>query len=186
MKPVVSSPKTAMTRLSPSMVIVVVLLILASIPDLTSAHTEGKMQLASAPAGPYKVTVWTSPEPARVGELHVAMAVVQAEDAAPVLDAKVLVKLQPVAGAGPALTSSATNDDATNKFLYEAILEPAEVGMYEVMVAVSGAGGESGEVSFELDLGPAEGFDLLYLIPIALGLAALALFLIVRRPGSAD
>jgi hypothetical protein len=145
-----------------------------------SAHATGKMQLASEPAGPYKLTVWTSPDPARVGELHVATAVVLAEDATPVLDAEVVVELISESGEGPALSAPASTDDSDNKFLYEAIFEPSSSGLYLVKVLVTGSNGEVGEVAFGLELEPAAGFDPLWLVPVFLGLGAIVLLWFAR------
>jgi hypothetical protein len=144
------------------------------------AHTEGKLQLSAAQAGPYQTSVWTSPDPAAVGELHVALSVVLAEDASPVLDAAVLVQLTSLED-GAGLSSPATTEDSTNKFLYEAILEPDHPGPYLVTIKISGSDGGNGAVSFELELVDDSGFDPLYLIPIALALAAGGLLILSRR-----
>ena len=148
------------------------------------AHTEGKLQLAAAQAGPYQTSVWTSPDPAAVGELHVALSVVLAEDASPVLDAAVLVQLTSLED-GAGLSSPATTEDSTNKFLYEAILELDHPGPYLVTIEISGSDGGNGAVSFELELVDDSGFDPLYLIPIALALAAGGLLILSRRGKSA-
>lgn len=144
------------------------------------AHTAGKMQLSAAPAGPYKMTVWTSPEPATLDELHIALAVVLAEDASPVLDAEVLVQLIPANGS-PVLVESATTEDSDNKFLYEAIFEPATPGLYQVDIQVSGIDGATGDASFDLEIVGDSGPNLLYLIPAGLGLAAVFLFFYALR-----
>lgn len=149
------------------------------------AHTAGKMQLAAAPAGPYQMTVWTSPDPATVGDLHVALAVVLAEDASPVLDATVTVQLTPLDG-GNLETEPATTDNSENKFLYEAIFEPAAAGLYQIDIQVSGVDGAVGDANFELEITDGSGFNWLYLIPAGLGLAAVALlvYALRRQPAS--
>lgn len=141
-----------------------------------AAHTGGRLQLGSQPAGPFQLTVWTSPEPARVGPLHVAAAVVTAAAAAPVLDAQVTVTLAPHNGSGESLTAAATTETSDVNFLYEAIMEPATAGEYVVTVDVAGADGSRGQVAFDLAVAEAAGFSWLYLIPLVLGMAALALF----------
>jgi hypothetical protein len=139
---------------------------------LAAAHTDGKMQLASADAGPYRLTVWTSPDPAKVGELHVATAVVLAYDASPVLDASVLVEMTPIEGGGPALSGPASTEDSENKFLYEAVLRPERDGRYEVRVTVTGSDGSGGEAAFQLEVEPAGGAS--WTLLIALGVVAIA------------
>ena len=144
-----------------------------------AAHTEGKMQLASEAAGPYKLTVWTSPEPVTVGEMHVAVAVVLAEDASPVLDAIVFVDLKPVGGSGQTITSQATAEDATNKFLREAIIDLAAAGPYQATITVEGADGMSGSASFEFEA-VEEGSLNWLLVVVGVGLALLAALLLWR------
>jgi hypothetical protein len=145
-----------------------------------SAHTAGKMQLSAAPAGPYKMTVWTSPEPATLDELHVALAVVLAEDASPILDAEVIVQLVPVDGS-PVLKELATTEDSENKFLYEAIFDPPNPGFYQVDIQVIGSDGGTGDASFELEIVDNSGLNLLYIIPAGLGIAAVLLLLFALR-----
>ncbi len=143
-----------------------------------AAHTEGVMQLAAEPAGPYMLTVWTSPDPAEVGELHVAIAVVLAEDASPVLEADVLVRLTPEDG-GPIVSGPATVENSENKFLHEAILDVDYGGTYLVEVLVEGADGGAGEASFPLVV---EGRPVLNLpmIVLTVGLVTIVVFLIRR------
>ena len=126
------------------------------------------------------MSVWTSPDPAGVGEIHVALSVVLAEDASPVLDAAVLVQMTSLED-GASLSSPATTEDSENKFLYEAVLEADASGPYLVTIEVSGNDGQSGAVSFELEVVDESGFDPLYLIPIGLALAAGALLILSRR-----
>lgn len=168
-------------RLKGATIFLTYVLILGVIVRPVSGHAAGKMQLASEPAGPYKLTVWTSPDPARVGELHVATAVVMAEDASPVLDAAVVIELIPDSGDGPVLSAPATTDDSDNKFLYEAIFEPVSSGLYLVKVSINGANGEAGDAAFDLELEPATSFDPLWLIPVLLGLGAIFLLWFARR-----
>jgi len=149
-----------------------------------AAHTEGKLQLSAASAGPFQTSVWTSPDPAAVGEIHVAVSVVLAEDASPVLDAAVLVQLTLLED-GAVLSAPATTEDSANKFLYEAILEPDHPGPYLVTIEISGSDGGNGAVSFELELVDESGFNPLYLIPIGLALAAGILLILSRRRKSA-
>lgn len=142
------------------------------------AHTEGVMQLAAEPAGPYNLTVWTSPDPVEVGELHVAIAVVQAEDASPVLEADIQVQLTQDGG-DSAISSRATVENSENKFLHEAILEVSESGSYLVTITIEGADGGAGEASFPLVV---EGGSALNwpLMLVAVAVVASAVILIAR------
>jgi hypothetical protein len=112
------------------------------------------------------LTVWTSPDPATIDEpLHVAIALVLAEDASPVLEADIEVRLTPEDG-GPDLSGPATVENSENKFLHEAILDVPDGGAYLVEIMVEGLDGGSGDVSFPLTI---EGSA-----PVNVGLVALA------------
>ena len=152
-------------------------LLLAALP--AAAHTEGVMQLAAAPAGSYMLTVWTSPDPAVVGELHVAIAVVQAEDASPVLEADILIRLTPQDG-GPAISGPATIENSENKFLHEAILEVNERGTYLVEIFVEGADGGAGQASFPLVVEGGSGLNWTLML-VAVAVVASAVILIARN-----
>jgi len=131
-----------------------------------SAHTEGKMQLSAEPAGPFKMTVFSSPDPATIGDIHIAALIFVAEDARPVLDADVLVTVTPVDGGGPSQKSQAVQGDSENKLLFEAIIDVSTPGLYLVSIAVEDADGQSGQASFELGVSSDEGFNWIYLIPV--------------------
>ncbi len=154
------------------------------VPQAT-AHTEGRMRLSAEEAGPYKLTVWTSPEPVEEGELHIALAVVLAEDASPVLDAAVTVSLSPENG-GERLNEPATTEDSANKFLYEAVFDIAETGTYRVDIRIVGVDGSLGESSFNLEVSSGSSINWLYFIPVALVLGAIILLFIALRGRSAE
>jgi len=158
---------------------VVVLAALLLLPLAAAAHTEGVMQLAAEPAGPYDLTVWTSPDPVTTAEpLHVAIAVVMAEDAAPVLEAEVQVYLTPDDG-GPVISGPATIENSDNKFLHEAILDVGSSGNYLVEISVQGADGGAGQVSFPLLVEGGGGLNWTLIIAVV-AVAAVAVILVVR------
>jgi hypothetical protein len=138
---------------------------------VVEAHAGGKMQIASEDAGPFKLTVWTSPDPATAGEVHVAAAVASAEDALPILDAALFIEMIPQNGQGEILSGQATTEDSVNRFLYETIFDVPEVGLYLVSVTATGADGQQGAVSFELEVQEAP--------PLIFGLAALVVLAVV-------
>ena len=150
-----------------SMVLLAGLLFVSSV----EAHAGGKIQLASADAGPYKLTVWTSPDPLWVGEVHVAAAIVSAEDALPILDAQVDIQLSLQNGESVVLNGQATREDSTNKFLYESIFEVPVEGDYRTTIQVTGADGQQGEVAFDMEVEPAP--------PLVLGALALIILGVV-------
>ncbi len=161
-------------------VMIAILIGLLFMTQPARGHTAGKLQLSAVPAGPYQTSVWSSPDPAVVGELHVALSVVSADDASPVFDAIVLVQMTAQED-GATISAPATIEDSENKFLYEAIIEPADPGAYLVTIDINGPEGGSGVVSFELEVIADPGFNPLYLIPIGLALAAGSFFILSRR-----
>lgn len=144
------------------------------------AHTEGKMQLSAEPAGPFKMTVFTSPDPAVIGEIHVAALIFLAEDASPLLDANVTVEMKPLEDDGSVQRSLAVLGEAENKLLFEAILEVSAPGPYLVTVSVEEGNGQTGEASFEMDVTSGEGFNWLYLIPVILIGLVIAIWAVIR------
>lgn len=166
------------------LILVVFLLLVHGQASPVQAHTEGPMQLAAAPAGPYKITVWTSPVPARIGELHVAVAVTLAEDASPVLDAEVSVILEPL-GDGSPLSAPATTENSENKFLYEAIVVAEESGTYETIISIVGSDGVQGDASFELLIESDSGINWFLIASVIIILAAL-LYLGMKRRASKE
>ena len=149
--------------------------------NVVQAHAGGKMQVASVDAGAFKLTVWTSPDPARTGEVHVATAVASAESALPVLDAEVFIRLTPQDNQGAALSEQATTEEATNQFLYEAIFDVSTEGLYEVTVTVVGVDGEQGEISFALPVesGPPLILGIVGLVALSV-VTGIAVFLYLR------
>jgi hypothetical protein len=133
----------------------IVVLLLSGMPTIgqASAHGDGTLQLSGEAAGPYLLTVWTSPDPARVGEVHVTVGVSDPVDGAPILDATLLVEVSPLNTSGKLLVSHPTRRDSANKYLYEAHFSLPESGRHLVTVTSSGAQG-SGTAQFELDVLP--------------------------------
>ncbi|MFQ5576214.1 MAG: FixH family protein [Anaerolineae bacterium] len=118
------------------------------------AHGGGAPQLVNAPAGPYRVSVWTQPDPLRAGEVHFTVAVTDPAAGAPILDAGVTVTLTPLSGSGAAISSPATHREAVNKIFYETDFELPAAGRWQVVVAVDGPRGR-GQTDFEVDALPA-------------------------------
>jgi hypothetical protein len=136
-------------------------LLLAFAAPAASAHGGGAPQLVNAEAGPYWVSVWTQPDPIRVGEFHVTVAVSEApqpgagtrEAGELVLDATVLVQAAPVSQGGETLIAPATRDNAVNKLFYEADLPLPAEGPWQVDIQVSGRAG-AGDVGFGIEALP--------------------------------
>lgn len=142
------------------------------------AHTEGKMQLSAAAAGPFRMTVFTSPDPAVLGDIHVAALIFTAEDAIPVLEADVLVTMEPIGSSGQPLVQQAVVGDSENKLLFEAVIAVSQEANYLVTVSVEDAAGQTGSASFEMEISSDGGINWALLIPlILLGLAGIGVIL---------
>jgi len=109
----------------------------------------GVQHLNNVPAGPFRVYVWSDPEPPQVGEYHVTVALTENVEGdstglagGPVLDAVVTVELAHVES-GETLSARATHDDALNKLFYEASFAPARKGNWSVRVSILPPGCET-------------------------------------------
>lgn len=131
------------------------------------AHGGGVPQLANAEAGPHLISVWTQPDPIRVGTAHFTVAVSEPpvsgaatveEAGAPVLGATVELRLKPVSGNGETLVALATHKAAVNKLLYEVDVDLPSAGRWQVVVYVEGPAG-SGNTSFEAEVLPPSTFQ---------------------------
>lgn len=100
-------------------------------PAMLSAHGGGTPQITDAPAGPFRLFVWTNPDPWRTdAEVHVTIAVTQvdgADQTLPVTDAVVTVRLYHDGQPAQELTLAATP-------------LPTAAGFYEADGRVPGAG----------------------------------------------
>lgn len=131
------------------------------------AHGGGTPQLVNEPTGPYWISVWSTPEPARVGEFHLTLALAEPgeerEAGDPVLGADVRVRLEPVGAAALSpLTATATNENSSNRLFYEADVTIPEPGAWLVRVEVDGPAG-AGVASFPLQVEPAQSTNWLLL-----------------------
>jgi hypothetical protein len=118
------------------------------------AHGIGTPQVINAPAGPYLISIWTDPDPLRVGEAHVTVAVTDPETESPVLDASVMVQLVLLDEPSVSLSAPATSENAALKIVYVAVFEPEQAGRWQGMVIVDGTEGTSEAVKFDFSVLP--------------------------------
>jgi hypothetical protein len=111
----------------------------------------GTLQLAAVPAGPYAVSVWTHPSPARPGPGQVDVAVMR-PGGMPVPDVAVRVRLE--APGGRARTEVAARRDADPLGVrYRAVVDLPAAGEWRVTVAIDGPAG-AGTAAFPLAVEP--------------------------------
>jgi hypothetical protein len=136
------------------------------------AHGGGVPQLTNVQAGPYRVSAWTQPDPIRMGEVHVSVAVSESlgsgaterEAGDLVLDATVRVQMQPMDQAGETLVAYATRENAVNKLFYEADLDLPAEGRWQVVIWVEGPTG-AGSASFDVEALPPSAFSAIGALP---------------------
>jgi hypothetical protein len=126
----------------------VALLLLLGLTVRVSAHAgTGVPQLTNEDIGPYRIFVWSDPDPPQVGEYHVALALTEslADDPSgfagkPIFDADVTVTMTAL-NSGETLLSKATHEDSTNRIFYEAVFQVPSAGDWRVDLVVIGPEG---------------------------------------------
>jgi hypothetical protein len=153
----------------PSSLFILLMLMLLWPTQALLAHGGGLLQVSAEPAGPYKVSVWTSPARLEANNSgHITVSVADEADA-PVLDAAVLVQLQSLE-TDEIMSVPATTAQSTNKLFYEADMILPEVGRYSMTIQVNGTEG-SGEITFPVEVQPAGNTSWFLVGFIVLGLA---------------
>lgn len=152
------------------------LLALAAIT--TVARADGGLVRLHAVAGPFAITLFSSPTPLRAGPADLSVLVQEAASDATVLDATVRLRLTPPPGsAARPIERIATADQAANKLLYAASAELDVPGDWRVEIEVARDAG-SANVAANLPVGPgappiASLWPYLALPPAAIALYAL-------------
>ncbi len=133
-------------------------------PQLVGAHAAGTPQLSNVPAGPYRVYVWTDPEPLRVGDMHLSVLVTMVPESGdatdpqqperPVEDARVTVQFVPADGQGEPLTWHPVPQESLGTTYYELDATLPTPGDWVFKIQVEGPEGE-GTVDFQDEVVPA-------------------------------
>lgn len=130
----------------------------------TLAHGIGTPVLINVPSGPYLLSIWTDPDPLRVNETHVTVAVMEPETQAPIVTGvQVQVQLTAVADESLSYTAAASADNSANRLLYAAVFEnlPTD-GRWRGLVSVDGPAGAGKGVPFEVEVMPPAPFNWLW------------------------
>jgi hypothetical protein len=140
-------------------------LLSATFTPPASAHGGGTPRLTAAPVGPYRLYAWSDPEPWRVGQVHLSLAVTQPNPDSnsnqveiPVTDVDITVTFTPLIdnganneGAAPApVVFKAVNQEFLGAIYYEADPVLSYEGDWQINVAVTGEEG-SGDVDFPME-----------------------------------
>src|SRR5262245_30327762 len=161
---------------------------LAIVAGGRQADADGGTIRIVEPVGAYIVTVFSAPEPVRVGVADVSVLVQDRTSGSPLLDAQVTLELNPPdAGATPRRLE-ATRAAATNKLLQAARVDVDRPGTWTMRVSVH-RGSDAVEVQGALPVLPpastlSDIWPYLALPPLAVALYALRAGLVRRRrPG---
>ena len=103
--------------------------------------------------GPYRISVFTSPDPLRAGPIDISVLLQDAETGMPITNAQINVSLTPSTGRGRTIHAVATNAAATNKLLSAALVELPEPGLWDIEIACL-AQHSAAQVQFRADAGP--------------------------------
>lgn len=123
-----------------------------------AAHGGGKQQVAGEVLGPFRVYVWTSPEPWRVGQAHTTIAVtrlLEGQEETPATGVQVFVTYT---HEGQSERVAALEQTGAQTGFYEADGTVATAGEWQVTVEVAGTEG-GGKVSFAEAVQPADEFN---------------------------
>jgi hypothetical protein len=142
------------------------------VPGLAFADG-GALRLTRA-AGPFVVSIFTAPEPLRVGSADVSVLVQRRDSTAVVLDASVELRVRAPDAATRMLAAS--HALATNRLMQAAPLELPAAGRWELDVTV-GQGSDVATVSCELFVEPPAPRLFARWPPLALPPLAVALFI---------
>lgn len=139
------------------------------------AHGGGVPRVINEPAGPYLVSIWTDPDPLRVDESHVDVAVSWPDTREPLVSGiQVFVDLQNAADPSLRAREEATTAQSANKTIFVAVFKDLPVaGRWVGTVTVDGESGPSGPITFEVDILPPAPFPWLRVLLIAAALMAL-------------
>jgi hypothetical protein len=86
-------------------------------------------------AGPFVVTLFSTPSPLRAGPAYLSVLVESAQNQSPVLDASVVLQLRDAQGTE--VNAPATHGQATNKLLYAALPVIPKAGNWAIRVKVT-------------------------------------------------
>ncbi|MBX3013764.1 MAG: hypothetical protein KF832_19740 [Caldilineaceae bacterium] len=129
-------------------------LLIVGWPTIVNAHGSGAPRLADVPAGPYRLWVWSLPDPVRVGEMHLSVAVAEAipEQTS---DPDVAVTIRLVAQAAPQveLRQAASKQARFLQTYYETDFMIPTVGEWQASVTIEGAAGK-GSADFPITVLP--------------------------------
>ena len=117
------------------------LICLVQFPSIACA--DGGVVRLSEVVGEYKISLFTSPNPLRVGQVDVSVLVQNVDSTSAIPDARVTIKLSPHDRPDGSITQEASGAASTNKLLQAAIFELPEPGWWDLAVVIDGPNGHA-------------------------------------------
>lgn len=114
--------------------IAVLFIAIASGPAIPRAQAHGGFAQFTKAAGPFVVTVFTTPSPLRAGPVDISLLIQGRENGQPVLDCAALVQLRK--DDAMSIRSEATHEAAQNKLLYAAQVKVPESGVWQLEATI--------------------------------------------------
>lgn len=147
------------------------------IASAQSARADGGRLRFREHAGPFIVSLFTTPDPLTQGPADFSVAVEQSGEPGLIEDADIEIILIPASGAGHPITLHASRAAATSKWLQAANFRVPARGVWQVTVAVR-RGTQVGQCSSTVRVGSAGPHDLIWdVLPVPL----MALFLLAHQ-----
>jgi hypothetical protein len=137
------------------------------------AHADGGVVQFEKSAGPFAITVFTTPSPLRAGPVDISLMIQSRDSQQPLLDCQALVQLRKEGAMN--IRSEATHETAQNKLLYAAQVKVPESGLWELEVAIR-HGDDSINVVGEIIVAPANPVLFVYWRSLALPPLFISLF----------
>jgi hypothetical protein len=153
--------------------VMAMLIATAWIAGIIRAHADGGAVQFEKSAGPFVITVFTTPSPLRAGPVDISLMIQSRENQQPVLDGQAFVQLRK--DGAMSIRSEATHEAAQNKLLYAAPVKVPESGLWELEVAIQ-RGDDSINVAGEITVASANPVLLVYWRSLALPPLLISLF----------
>ena len=179
------SKRVVFNRVANAAVMAMLLIATAWIAGIIRAHADGGAVQFEKSAGPFVITVFTTPSPLRAGAVDLSLMIQSRDSQQPVLDCKAVIQLRKEDALG--IRSEATREAAQNKLLYAAPVNIPEAGLWELEVAIQ-RGDDSISIAGEIIVAPANPVLLVYWRSLALPPLFISLFAVnqwlKRREGA--
>jgi hypothetical protein len=124
-----------LTKVANSAAIAMLFIAVASDAAIPRAQAHGAVAQFTREAGPFVVTVFTTPSPLQAGPVDISLLIQSRENQQPVLDCVALIQLRK--DDATTVHSEATHEAAENKLLYQAQVKVPESGVWQLEVAIT-------------------------------------------------